>query len=81
MMKQFWVVLLFSFTVLAHAGVPKGCPSTRPCTEDKQCKLYAMKHNCQSICTSQEIKNAVGELIKCPSQCLCVPGSQKKLFG
>lgn len=79
-MKLIWI-LFFSFSITATAGVPKGCPSTRPCTDDKHCRMYAMKHNCQSICQSNEIKNNLGELIKCPSQCLCVPGTQKKLFG
>ena len=80
-MKHLWIILGLSFSLVAQSGVPTGCPSTRACTEDRNCRTYAMKHNCQSVCSNKEIKNTVGELINCPSQCLCIHGTQKKLLG
>lgn len=80
-MKRLWFVLCCAFSLVVHASVPNGCPSTRSCSQDAQCNLYAMKHNCHSTCMNKEIQNVAGGTIQCPSQCLCVPGTQKKLFS
>jgi hypothetical protein len=79
-MKLIWIILS-CLSFIAHSSVPNGCPSTRSCSQDVQCNLYAMKHNCHSTCMNKEIQTLAGEKVQCPSQCLCVPGTQKKLFG
>jgi hypothetical protein len=61
--------LVLSSTIFA--GVPKGCPYTRSCTEDANCKLYALKHNCVGTCVEKQMKNLAQNVVSCPGQCLC----------
>ena len=65
--------ILFGFIVCAnlYAGVPKGCPYTRACTEDKNCKLYALKHNCIGTCVEKKMQDYANNEFTCPAQCLC----------
>jgi|688.fasta_scaffold2488738_1 hypothetical protein len=53
------------------AGVPKGCPYTRACTEDANCKLYALKHNCVGTCFEKKMQDLANNVVSCPAQCLC----------
>jgi hypothetical protein len=53
------------------AAVPKGCPYTRACSEDKNCKLYALKHNCVGICVEKKMQDMAKNVVNCPAQCLC----------
>jgi hypothetical protein len=62
---------LIAFSSAVFASVPKGCPSTRSCVENKNCSIYAFKHNCHGICQSANIKNIAGQDITCPMQCGC----------
>lgn len=63
-------LLLISSTLFA--AVPKGCPSTRTCVENKNCTFYAFKHNCHGVCQSQIIQNVAGQETTCPLQCACL---------
>jgi arabinose-5-phosphate isomerase len=53
------VALIFTslFCTSLIAGVPKGCPSTRACSDDANCKIYAFKHNCHGVCTQRQMKD------------------------
>ncbi len=62
---------LFALSSSIIASVPKGCPSTRSCVENKNCTIYAFKHNCHGICQSANIKDIAGQDITCPMQCAC----------
>jgi hypothetical protein len=65
----FFGLLVLSFNCLA--SVPKGCPQTRACQEEKECKIYAFKHNCHGICQKRELKYPDGHGVQCPAQCVC----------
>jgi hypothetical protein len=67
------IALMFTtlFCTSLIAGVPKGCPSTRACSDDANCKIYAFKHNCHGVCTQRQMKDMAQNIISCPAQCLC----------
>lgn len=79
LIKLLGITLLSSQLVFATA-IPQGCPHTRDCSSDKNCKLYGSKHNCHSLCTKRTIKNGKNS-IDCPQQCLCDPKEPITIFG
>jgi hypothetical protein len=70
-MKFVTVILGIMVGTTVMASVPKGCPYTRACTEDANCKIYAFKHNCHGVCTQRKLKDMAANIIDCPAQCLC----------
>lgn len=66
---MFLIGLAFISGAMANDNV---CSRTRACHEDKNCKIYAFKHNCHGICQSKTITDDVGKSIQCPMQCACL---------
>ena len=68
------IATMFGLCVIGlncFALVPKGCPQTRTCVDDKNCKIYAFKHNCHGQCEQRTLNFPDGHALQCPSQCLC----------
>lgn len=70
-MRFGFIICLCLVGLSSFASTPKGCPQTRSCVDDKNCTIYASKHNCHGQCEQRTINLPDGNLLQCPSQCLC----------
>ena len=66
-MRMFSMIGLCLLGLNCIAASPKGCPQTRACNEDKNCKIYGFKHNCHAQCEQRHLSSSQ----LCPLQCLC----------
>lgn len=70
-MRIFSIIGLCLLGFSCFASSPKGCPQTRACKEDKNCKIYGFKHNCHAQCEQRTLQFPDKTSIQCPLQCLC----------
>lgn len=66
------IVLLVTFNAFATQEPRTSCPKTRVCKVDRDCRIYAFKHNCHAQCQAAVIELAGQTSEPCPLQCLCL---------
>ena len=66
------LLLGYSIQALALDEPRTNCPKTRPCKVDKDCRIYAFKHNCHAQCQTISLKFPDNKQQECSAQCLCI---------
>jgi hypothetical protein len=69
---KFAIIFISIFMPALAFSADNSCSKTRSCEEDKNCKIYAFKHNCHGICQSKTIVDNTGNNVQCPMQCACL---------
>lgn len=66
------IAVLVAINIFAAQEPRTTCPKTRACKVDRDCRIYAFKHNCHAQCQAAVLTLGSQQSESCSLQCLCL---------